>query len=272
MAKIGIFDSGLGGLTVLSAALRQTPHHDYIYLADSANAPYGEKSPEWLESRSHLLCTWLAEQGCDAIVVACNTATTGAIASIRKAFPDIPVIGVEPGIKPAAMTTQTKVVGVLATQNTLASDKFKALLGTLPADCQFIQQAGLGLVPLIEDGALSSPEIKKLLKEYITPMLESGADTLVLGCTHYPFLIPCISELFGNQLKIVDTSDAIVRQIQRFIPDENPEDEMQQITLRKQHQIYLYSTKDGDQLLTHAHNLINLRDINIAIQGLTISL
>ena len=248
MAKIGVFDSGLGGLSILDEALRQVPSHEYLYLADSANVPYGEKSPHWVAKRSLDLSLWLAKQNCDAIVIACNTATAGAIAAIRTALPNIPVIGVEPGIKPAAMVSARKTVGVLATENTLKSDKFNSLLATLPYDCLFIAQAGVGLVPLIEAGLLDSHRIKFLLDQYITPMIEAGADTLVLGCTHYPFLVPYIKEKFGEQLNIVDTSAAIIRQMRKLIKDPK---------LTKVAHIQFSSTASGDDLLAKAQLLMS---------------
>jgi glutamate racemase len=157
LALIGVFDSGVGGLSILDESLRQLPQHDYIYLADSANAPYGEKSSDWITARSLVLCKYLADQGCDAIVVACNTATAKAIEQIRASL-SIPIVGVEPGIKPASMQSQNGIVGVLATEATLNSDKFNALLATLPSSCTFIKQSGAGLVPLIEAGKANSEE------------------------------------------------------------------------------------------------------------------
>jgi glutamate racemase len=214
LALIGVFDSGVGGLSILDEALRQLPQHDYIYLADSANAPYGEKSSDWIAARSLALCHYLANDGCDAIVMACNTATAEAIKHIREAL-SIPIIGVEPGIKPAAMQSQNNIVGVLATEATLKSDKFNALLNTLPNDCQFIKQAGAGLVPLIESGNADSEETLELLAKHLEPIQDAGADTLVLGCTHYPFLRKAIRKLLGESITLIDTSDAVVRQLKR---------------------------------------------------------
>jgi glutamate racemase len=214
LALIGVFDSGVGGLSVLDEALRQLPQHDYIYLADSANAPYGEKSSEWIAQRSLSLCQYLADAGCDAIVVACNTATAEAIAQIRNTI-ELPIIGVEPGIKPAAMRSQNGIVGVLATEATLKSDKFNALLATLPSDCRFIKQAGAGLVPLIEAGKAESEQTLDLLAKHLKPIQEAGADTIVLGCTHYPFLCKAIRTLLGDSITLIDTSDAVVKQLKR---------------------------------------------------------
>ena len=198
----------------MDEALRQLPEHDYIYLADSINAPYGEKSSKWIASRSMELCQYLAAQGCDAIMVACNTATAEAIAHIRNQLSNIPIIGVEPGIKPAAMQSTNGIVGVLATEATLKSDKFNALLATLP-NCQFIKQAGAGLVPLIEAGQANDEETLDLLAEHLEPIQDAGADTLVLGCTHYPFLRKAIRKLLGGSINLIDTSDAVVRQLKR---------------------------------------------------------
>ncbi len=215
MALIGVFDSGVGGLSILDEALRQLPQHDYIYLADSMHAPYGEKTSEWIATRSMELCRFLASQGCDAIVVACNTATAQAIARIRSELCNTPIIGVEPGIKPAALQSSKGIVGVLATEATLKSDKFNALLETLPSSCQFIKQAGAGLVPLIESGQANSAKTLELLAKHLEPIQDAGADTLVLGCTHYPFLRRSIRKLLGDSINLIDTSDAVVRQLKR---------------------------------------------------------
>ena len=198
----------------MDEALRQLPQHDYIYLADSANAPYGEKPSDWITARSLTLCKHLASQGCDAIVVACNTATAEAIQQIRETL-SIAIIGVEPGIKPAAMQSQNHVVGVLATEATLKSDKFNALLATLPSNCRFIKQAGAGLVPLIESGNADGQDTLELLAKHLEPIQDAGADTLVLGCTHYPFLRKAIRKLLGESITLIDTSDAVVRQLKR---------------------------------------------------------
>ena len=247
MSTIGVFDSGIGGLSVLNEALIKSPGHHYIYLADSANAPYGEKSTQWVTDRSLLMCSWLASRGCDAIVVACNTATAQAISLIRQELTHVPIIGVEPGIKPASLKSKSKMIGVLATQNTLISDKFKQLLASLMSDCEFIQQAGNGLVPLIEKGVLEGPQIEALLHQYIDPMLAQGVDTIVLGCTHYPFLHASIQKLYGDQLDIIDTSKAIVRQMQRLIKDPDSQDGGT---------VEVYSTQGGSALLELAQKLL----------------
>lgn len=248
MSKIGVFDSGIGGLSVLNEALRQLPGHDYVYLADSANAPYGERPSEWVAQRSLKLCSWLIqEQQCEAVVVACNTATAQAITSIRELFPATPVIGVEPGIKPAAALSAKKVIGVLATQSTLSSEKFNALLQTLTLDCQVIVQSGSGLVPLIESGELDSSELQDLIRSYLQKIIASGADTLVLGCTHYPFLMPLIQKEFGHQLQVIDTSAAIIRQLSR---------KSNLSAISQNTSVTLYTTEDHQHLLKLARQLL----------------
>ncbi len=249
MATIGVFDSGVGGLSILDEALKQLPRHHYIYLADSANAPYGEKSALWIAKRSLQMCRYLVDQGCDAIVVACNTATAEAIAQIRREL-QIPIIGVEPGIKPAAMQSQNGVVGVLATEATLNSDKFNALLATLPSHCRFIKQAGAGLVPLIEDGQIESRAMRALLQTHLKGIIKAQADTLVLGCTHYPFLKNQIRDLIGATITIIDTSDAVVRQLSRQLEQHGLVEETGVASLK------LLSTANADTLQTMAERLL----------------
>jgi len=251
LALIGVFDSGVGGLSILDQALRQLPEHHYIYLADSINAPYGEKSSEWIAARSMELCQYLAAKGCDAILVACNTATAQAIAQIRAALIHIPVIGVEPGIKPAAMQSTNGIVGVLATEATLQSDKFNALLATLPNNYRFIKRAGAGLVPLIEVGQTNSKKTLELLAEHLEPIQDAGADTLVLGCTHYPFLRKAIRQLLGDSINLIDTSDAVVRQLKRKL-----EAQGKLLTDDNYGSVLFISSKDSETLLKMAQELI----------------
>lgn len=266
MALIGVFDSGVGGLSILDETLRQLPDHDYLYFADSANAPYGEKSAEWIASRSLAICQALVDAGCQAIVVACNTATAEAIAAIRAKLKAIPIIGVEPGIKPAALQSHKGIVGVLATEATLKSDKFNALLATLPGDCRFIKQAGAGLVPLIESGQLHSPETATLLAQHLQSIKAAGADTLVLGCTHYPFLMPLIANQMGASVKIVDTSEAVVRQLARQL-------EARHIarSTKGKRSVLLLSTADGARLQRMAMQLLRSDLGNFGIDSKTVN-
>lgn len=217
-APIGVFDSGLGGLSVLREIRALLPQESLLYLADSKYAPYGEKPESFVEARTLQACEWLLAQGCKALVIACNTATGHAVELLRQTLP-VPIIGVEPGLKPAAAASRSKVVGVLATANTLKSAKFARLLASLDGESQFICEAGLGLVPLIEQGDIDGPDIRGRLNNYLTPMLEAGADTLVLGCTHYPFLSDTIRGMVGDQLALVDTGSAIARQLARKLTE-----------------------------------------------------
>jgi len=251
----------------LDEALRQLPNHDYLYFADSANAPYGEKPPEWIAQRSLAVCQSLAEAGCQAIVIACNTATAEAIQRIRAELKAIPIIGVEPGIKPAALQSQKGLVGVLATEATLKSDKFNALLATLPGDCRFIKQAGEGLVPLIESGQLHASETATLLAHHLQPMRTAEVDTLVLGCTHYPFLMPLILNQLGSMVLIVDTSEAVVRQLARQL-------EVHRIPSEAsgRRSLCLLSTADGARLHSMAMQLLRSNMTELSIDFKTIGL
>lgn len=214
-APIGVFDSGLGGLSVLQAVRSLLPHESLLYVADSRFAPYGERSDTFLEQRSVAIGRWLREHGAKALVVACNTATAHGVAALRADAP-WPVVGVEPGVKPATAASRSGVIGVLATAATLRSARFADLLARHTAHGQrFLCQPGIGLVDRIEAGDVDSPEVMALLERYVTPMVAQGADTLVLGCTHYPFLIPAIEQRFGAALTLVDTGAAIARQLQR---------------------------------------------------------
>ncbi|WP_197386511.1 glutamate racemase [Ralstonia pseudosolanacearum] len=215
-APVGVFDSGLGGLSVLRAIRAELPAESLLYLADSRHAPYGEKPPEFIAGRTLRVCEWLVGQGCKALVIACNTATAQAVHLLREQLA-VPVIGVEPGLKPAVATSRSRVVGVLATESTLRSDKFARLLGTVSGDCRVLCQPGYGLVPLIERGDTHSPAVLELLRAYLLPMLEAGADTLVLGCTHYPFLQDAIREIAGDRLTLIDTGHAVARHLGRTL-------------------------------------------------------
>jgi glutamate racemase len=213
-APVGIFDSGLGGLSVLRAVRAALPHEPLVYVADSLYAPYGERDDDFIVDRTTAIGEWLVARGAKALVVACNTATAQSIAHVRERLA-IPLIGVEPGVKPAALLSKTRVVGVLATAVTLRSLRFQTLLDRYASDCRFICQPGHGLVQAVERCDTSSPELMALLAGYLQPMLDAGADTLVLGCTHYPFLDEAIRSIAGDRLQIVDTSVAIARQLER---------------------------------------------------------
>jgi len=213
---IGIFDSGVGGTSIWKEIHELLPYEDTIYLADSQNAPYGDKSVEDIISFSIKNTEILLEMGCKIIVVACNTATTNAISVLRQKY-SIPFIGIEPAIKPAALQTLSKSIGVLATKGTLSSDLFSATAGEFTTGISKIEVIGKGLVPLIEEGKIDSPEVRLLLKKYTQPMLEASIDYLVLGCSHYPYLIPQLRNIIPKHIKIIDSGEAVAKQTKNIL-------------------------------------------------------
>ena len=219
---IGVFDSGVGGLSVLLHIRRILPDARLIYVADSAHVPYGDKSAQYIEHRSITLTRFLIEQGAQAMVIACNTATAAAAASLRHQF-DLPIIGMEPAVKPAVAATKSGVIGVLATIGTLESARFAALLERYAGNVKIVTQGCPGLVEQVELGDLSSQETRRLVERYTGPLLSHGADTLILGCTHYPFLAPLIREVAGDKITLVDTGEAVARHLQYRLLTELPE-------------------------------------------------
>lgn len=215
-SPIGIFDSGIGGTSIWKEIAALLPNENSIYLADSANAPYGEKSPEKIIEFCIKNTELLLKKGCKLIVVACNTATTNAIDYLRKTY-DVSFIGIEPAIKPAALNTQTNSVGILATKGTLSSALFFKTSEIFASNIQITEQVGTGLVPLIESGKLHSNEMDVLLKTYLKPMLINNIDYLVLGCTHYPYLIPQIQKIAGNKVQIIDSGLAVAKQTKTIL-------------------------------------------------------
>ncbi len=216
-APIGVFDSGVGGLSVLLEIQRLLPNETLLYVADSGHVPYGEKTPEFIRERSTVITDFLLEQGAKALVVACNTATAAGINELRAAYPQLPIIGMEPAVKPAAAATRSGVVGVLATTGTLQSAKFAALLDRFASDVRVVTRPCPGLVELIEAGELHSPVTRELLRGYVEPLLAEGCDTLILGCTHYPFIKPLLLELVPPSVSLIDTGMAVARQLQRLL-------------------------------------------------------
>ena len=211
-APIGVFDSGLGGLSVLNEIRQQWPQESLLYVADCGYVPYGDKPPELIRQRSRLIADFLLARGAKALVVACNTATAAAINDLRSCY-DLPIIGMEPAVKPATQATRSGVVGVLATTGTLQSAKFAALLDRFARDVEVITQPCPGLVECVERGELNSPATRALLQSYVAPLLAAGCDTLILGCTHYPFLRPLLRELVPADVALIDTGAAVARQL-----------------------------------------------------------
>jgi len=222
-SPIGIFDSGVGGLSVLRHIRAELPHEALCYFADSGFAPYGDKSESEIMQRTLYAAQNLLSQGVKAIVVACNTATAAAIALLRSHYPELIIIGVEPGLKPAASLTQSACVGVIATTSTLASAKYQLLCNQIQqaSEVRFIHQACPGLVNRIERGELDTPGTIQLLDSFLQPIFQSPADVLVLGCTHYPFVENCIRQVASDanraDIHIIDTGLAIAKQLQRLL-------------------------------------------------------
>ena len=219
-SPIGIFDSGVGGTSIWKEIHTLLPYESTIYLADSRNAPYGPKGAENITQLSVKNTEFLLKQGCKLIVVACNTATTNAIDYLRAKY-SVPFIGIEPAIKPAALNTKTNAVGILATKGTLASALFSKTSGMFASHIKVIEQEGVGIVELIESGHLYSPDMKALLNLYLKPMLEANIDYLVLGCTHYPYIIPILLELLPQHVKIIDSGEAVARQTKAVLQTHN---------------------------------------------------
>ncbi|WGS40907.1 glutamate racemase [Burkholderia sp. JSH-S8] len=263
VAPVGIFDSGLGGLSVLRAVRAQLPDESFVYVADSHHAPYGPRDEAFITERTLAIGEWLAREGAKALIVACNTATARAIAAIRNHL-SMPLVGVEPGIKPAVAVSASGIAGVLATQSTLNSPRFQALLDRYGAGRRFICQPGHGLVEAIERGDTNSPALRALLDSYLQPMLDDGADTLVLGCTHYPFFTETIRDLVGDRLTIVDTSDAIARQLARVLDERG----LRAPAGTRAAPPRFCSTSDGHQLRALASALLGL---DAPVESVTIS-
>ncbi|MBU2949045.1 glutamate racemase [Zobellia uliginosa] len=213
---IGVFDSGVGGTSIWKEIQKLLPNENSIYLADSKNAPYGEKSQEEILQLSIKNTELLIEKGCKVVVVACNTATTNAILYLRSHY-DLPFIGIEPAIKPAALQSESKTIGVLATKGTLSSSLFNSTSENHANGIKIIEQEGTGLVALIENGKVGAEETKQLLNSYVKPMLKEGMDHLVLGCTHYPYLIPALKGILPAHVKIIDSGEAVARQVKAVL-------------------------------------------------------
>ncbi|QTD32516.1 glutamate racemase [Pseudomonas fluorescens] len=218
-APIAVFDSGVGGLSVLAEIQQLLPNESLLYLGDCGHIPYGEKTPEFIRQRCSVMAGFFREQGAKALVIACNTATVAGVADLRRDFPEWPIVGMEPAVKPAAAATRSGVVGVLATTGTLQSAKFAALLDRFATDVRVITQPCPGLVERIEIGDLHSPELRALLKHYVDPLLANGCDTIILGCTHYPFLKPMLKSMIPDSISLIDTGAAVARQLQRLLAE-----------------------------------------------------
>ncbi|NNJ13118.1 glutamate racemase [Chloroflexales bacterium ZM16-3] len=213
---IGVFDSGLGGLSVLRAVRDLLPSHDLLYLADSAYCPYGPRPLAEVQARALTIGRWLVEQGAAVVVIACNTATSAAASLLRADLP-VPVVGMEPGIKPAMLATRSGRVAVLATIGTLRGERFANLLDRFAGGAQVRTVACPDLVGYVEAGDLDGPEVRAAVAGYLVPLLADGVDSFVLGCTHFPFLRPLIADMVGPNATIIDTGPAVAAQVARVV-------------------------------------------------------
>jgi len=214
---VGIFDSGVGGLSVLREVRRQLPHEALVFLADQAHVPYGPRPLAEVREFSTAITRCLLSQGAKLVVVACNTASAAALLHLRQAFPGTPFVGMEPAVKPAAETTHTGTVGVLATQATFQGALYASVLERFAQGVRVLQDTCPGLVAQIEVGNLNGIETRAILEKALQPMLAQGIDTVVLGCTHYPFVIPLIEEIVGAQVRVIDPAQAVARQVGRVL-------------------------------------------------------
>ncbi len=218
---IGVFDSGVGGLSVLRAICEVRPTQALIYLADQAHVPYGTRSLEEVRQFSTEITRFLIDQGAKLIVVACNTASVAALKSLREEFPDMPFVGMEPAVKPAAEQTHSHVVGVLATYATFQGAMYASVVERFAQGVTILQDHCPGLVAEIEKGNLTGKKTEGILRQALEPMLQKGVDTVVMGCTHYPFVIPLIRKITGPEVKVIDPAPAIARQVQRLLESHN---------------------------------------------------
>ncbi|MHC5354033.1 glutamate racemase [Myroides sp. LJL115] len=214
---IGLFDSGIGGTTIWRELITLLPCEDTIFLADQKNAPYGVKSKQVIVDLCMKNIDYLLSKNAKIIVIACNTATTNAVKELRNHY-QVPIIGIEPAIKPATILTKTSKIGVLATKGTITSDLFTSTIKLYP-QVEIIEQIGYDLVTLIESGQINSPQMTILLQQYLQPMVEKGIDTLVLGCTHYPYLKQQIQKVIPNNITIIDSGQAVAKQTKKILLD-----------------------------------------------------
>ena len=250
-AIIGIFDSGVGGLSVWRELIKILPNNDFIYFSDSAYCPYGPRPQEEIIERASKITEFLISQCVDIIVVACNTATAAAIESLRERY-SLSFVGMEPAVKPAALHSKTGVIGVLATKGTFNGKLYSRTLQKFASDLRVVEQVGYGLVELVEAGKTSGEETSKVLEKYILPMVAAGADHIVLGCTHYPFLKEEIQKIAGNNVIIIDPAPAVARHTYELLFERNLIGKNKSDLL---HQTIFYSTGDVENLLRMARGI-----------------
>lgn len=244
-APIGIFDSGVGGISILREIHALLPHEQLIYIADSANAPYGDKSTAFIQQRCLTLAKRLVEKNCKALVVACNTATTEAIVYLRQQL-SLPIIGVEPAIKPAAILSRNKIIGILATHRTIHSQRLQQLIHSYAQGVTVLTQACSGLMEIVESNRSYTREDLQLIKKYTQPLLDQRIDTLVLGCTHYPFLLASLRKITGTNITILETGKPVALQLQRILIQDSKLTQGKE-QRQSQNQVTFYSSLDTRQ-------------------------
>ena len=251
---IGIFDSGIGGLSVFREIRKVLPEQSYVYYSDNAHCPYGEKTREYIIDRARAITRFLLDKGCEIIVVACNTATAAAIATLRDEFP-VKFIGMEPAIKPAAQATKTGVVGVLATAGTLRATKYIDTRARWAQNVRIVEHIGQGFVELVEKGITTGPEAESTVRSSLIPLLDAGADMIVLGCTHYPFLSETISKIADEayperEIKIIDPAPAVARHLIEVMTEEGISEKAPNVFVME-----LHASGDPATLLTTYNRL-----------------
>ncbi|MBQ8837748.1 MAG: glutamate racemase [Bacteroidales bacterium] len=249
---IGIFDSGVGGLSVFREIRKLLPEERYVYFSDNAHCPYGEKSKEYIIGRARTITDFMLQEGADIIVVACNTATAAAIKTLRTEYP-ISFIGMEPAVKPAAAITRTGVIGVLATAGTLKADKYLSTKGLHAEDVTVVEHIGQGFVELVENGITTGPKAEAIIMESLEPLLDAGADTIVLGCTHYPFLKDTIVKVAasltpGRNVTVIDPAPAVAKHLHEVMEHAN-------IIKREGYSLSLHASGDDSLLRNMVSNL-----------------
>lgn len=255
---IGVFDSGVGGLSVLTEIKRRYPSENIIYIADQKNVPYGLKTLDEVRNLSISITNYLLKQGAKLIVVACNTASAAALEYLRDKYPKTPFVGMEPAVKPAVEKTKSGIVGVLATPATFEGTLYASVVERFANGVELLQDTCKGLVQQIEKGNISGEEIYNILNKSLIPMIEKGADTIVLGCTHYPFVIPIIQSIVGEQVRVINPSPAVARQVGRLLD---------------KYSLNIKSKKRGELLLLTTGNLLDFNKflVSLKLEGEKIS-
>jgi glutamate racemase len=249
---IGVFDSGVGGLSVLRSLREQMPAENIVYLGDQGHVPYGARPMGEIQKFSVAIVRFLLEQGSKIIVVACNTASAAALTHLREKFPDVSIVGMEPAVKPAAESTQTGRVGVLATPATFQGALYASVVERFGTGVELLQNTCAGLVSQIENGELDTSATRKILEDALLPMMDKNIDTVVLGCTHYPFVIPLIQEIVGEKVRVIDPAPAIARQTERLLGAQNIRNNSDQVG-----HVKLYTSGDPQTVRTVVFKLLN---------------